>query len=57
MQLNITAEQGNFDDFDYYDGHVRFNTKFRSVAKEQFEQYLDYLVEQGSLRTDNEPSH
>ena len=54
MQFNITAEHGSFDDFDYYDGHVRFNTKFRNVALEQFEHYLDYLVEQGTLRTDNE---
>ena len=54
MQFNISAEHGSFDDFDYYDGHVRFNTKFRYVALEQFEHYLNYLVEQGTLRTDNE---
>jgi|TARA_R110000744_G_scaffold175375_1_gene294140 hypothetical protein len=53
MQFNITAEHGNYEDLDYYDGHVRFNTKFRSVAVEQFNQYLDYLVELGALREDN----
>lgn len=57
MQFNITAEHGNFDDLDYYDGHLRFNTKFRSVALREFETYINYLVEQGTLRTDNEPSH
>ena len=56
MQFNITAEHGNYEDLDYVDGHIRFNTKFRSVALREFEAYLDYLVEQGSLRTDNEPS-
>ena len=56
MQFNITAEHGNYEDLDYLDGHIRFNTKFRSVALREFEAYLDYLVEQGSLRTDNDPS-
>ena len=54
MQFNITAEDGNYEDTDYYDGHVRFNATFRSTAKEQFEYYLAYLVEQGTLRDDNE---
>ena len=54
MQFNITAEDGNYEDIDYYDGHVRCNATFRSTAKEQFEYYLDYLVEQGTLRDDNE---
>ena len=47
MQFNITAEDGNYEDIDYYEGHVRFNATFRSTAKEQFEYYLAYLVEQG----------
>ena len=54
MIFNITAENGNYEDIDYYDGHVRFNAKFKSTVKEQFERYLDYLVEQGALRDDNE---
>ena len=54
MQFNITSEHGNYEDLDYYDGHIRFNTKFRSVALREFEAYLDHLVEQGTLRDDNE---
>ena len=54
MQFNITAEHGNYEDLDYYDGHIRFNTTFRNVALREFSVYLDYLVEQGALRKDNE---